>query len=82
MGSFRCGTVDSESNCSGLGPCRGTGSIPSQEQWIKESGIDSDQSDSIPGWGEVPHAMGVAIKKRNRICFEDCIGWGIQIGRK
>ena len=53
MQSSHSGTVSYESNCSGLSDCRDVGSTP--EQWIKGSGITSAP--------ELPHAMGVAIKK-------------------
>ena len=41
---------------SGLGCCRGTGSIPSPAQWVKGSGVAAAAA-------QIQYAIGVAINK-------------------
>ena len=65
-------------NCSGLGPCRGAGSIPGPVQWVKGSGVAPAvaeitavvQTHSL-AW-ELPYATGVTIKWKKK-------GWGVHL---
>ena len=51
----------------GWGRCGGVGSIPSQAQWCKRSGIAAAVAQIQSLAQEVPCAMGVAIKGKKDI---------------
>ena len=68
MGSSRCGAMGQESDCSGLGCCRGAGSIPA-----RCSGSGRTVAIAVVWMAtrvqiqtlaqELPHAVGMTIKK-------------------
>ena len=45
----------------------GTGSIPSPAQWVKGSSVASGAAWTQSLAGELPYAMGVALKKKKKL---------------
>lgn len=59
-----------ESDGSGLGGCRGLGSIPGPGWWVKGSSVAIALAQvQRLGW-EPPHAMAAAIKREREMCSE------------